>query len=74
MRISPYEHTVIEIAFRRMEHQFNILKHYALYALALELMVRPTVPDHVLYVRAADAWMGVVSTQSPSGVKRIGLS
>ena len=32
------------------------------------------VPDDVLHVRTADVWMGVVSTKSPNGVKRKGLS
>jgi hypothetical protein len=43
------------------------------YALSLEVMVRPTVPDHVLHVRTADVWIGVVFTKSSNGVKRDGL-
>src|ERR1700730_4791505 len=75
MRVPPYERTITEIGFRRIDQSVSILNHHSTVRPLLRsfIMVRPTVPDDVLHVRTADVWMGVVFTKSPSGRKRGGL-
>jgi hypothetical protein len=75
MRVPPYERTITEIGFRRIDQSVSILNHHSTVRPLLRnfIMVRPTVPDDVLHVRTADVWIGVVFTKSPNGVKSGGL-